>query len=184
MTMEQLLFDESVPLCFDTNAIFGKTSATDFLESIRRRFPARRLLIPAWVVAERGRQLKIEYGEEFDSSMIETWLKKPSIKAEVLAFDQEVALGGWLDVVGRFQNSEWSWTGQPLSEKRPCAERCRTGDHIIHALALTHGALLVTNDKGLLSVAANCSFLGAIEVEQLKTLLDFHDPSKISHPAR
>ena len=174
MTMEQLLFDESVPLCFDTNAIFGKTSSTHLLESARKRFPERRLLIPAWVVAERGRQLKIEYGEEFDSSVIETWLNKLSIKAEVLAFDQEVALGKWLDVVGRFQNSEWSWTGQPLSEKRPCAERCRTGDHIVYALALTHGALLVTGDEGLLEqVAADGAYPGAIDVYQFKALLGF-----------
>jgi len=59
--------DPLVPLCFDTSAIFGKVSFASFLGRVRRTFPARRLILPAWVVAERSRQLHEEYGNQFEA---------------------------------------------------------------------------------------------------------------------
>lgn len=176
-TIKELFDDETIPLCFDTNSIYGKIEGPALLMKIRERFRSRKLLIPAFVVAERIRQLKAEKGDKFNRSWIEDFLSDEDLKLQVLPFDQEVALGGWLDVVGRFSDKAWSWKTQPPEKPRPCAERCRTGDHIVYALALTHGALLVTDDKELLwQVAANCSFPGAIEVDRLKVLLDFHNP--------
>lgn len=178
--IDELIADETIPFCFDTNAIYGEREGPYFLEHIRDRFPTRRLLIPIWVVAERCRQLKVKRKDKFKRSLIESFLANPDLKVEVLAFDQETALSSWLDVVGRFSDKEWDWKGQPPEKPRPCAERCRTGDHIVHALALTHGALLVTDDKGLLKqVVADRAYLGAIDVNQLKTLLGLYAPTRI-----
>ncbi|MDG4594583.1 MAG: hypothetical protein P9F75_02640 [Candidatus Contendobacter sp.] len=171
-TIDQLLHDENIPLCFDTNAIFGSRAGPELLRKIRERFRARKLLIPAWVVAERSRQLKMQYGTRFNRSLIEGFLADPELELELLAFDRDVALSGWLDVVERFQDNEWRWEEQPTSKPRPCAERCRTGDHIVYALALAHRALLVTGDKPLLrQVAADGAYPGAIGVDRLRALL-------------
>lgn len=176
-TIDQLIHDENIPLCFDTNAIFGSRAGPELLRKIREHFRARKLLIPAWVVAERSRQLKMQYGTKFNRSLIEGFLADPELGLELLAFDRDVALSGWLDVVGRFSDKEWGWKTQPSEKPRPCAERCRTGDHIVYALALTHGALLVTGDGGLLKqVAADGAYPGAIDVDQLKALLDLSAP--------
>lgn len=175
--IQELFDDETIPLCFDTNSIYGNIGGPALLMKIRERFQSRKLLVPAFVVAERSRQLKAEKGDKFNRSWIEDFLSDEDLKLQVLPFDQEVALGGWLDVVGRFSDKAWSWKTQPPEKPRPCAERCRTGDHIVYALALTHGALLVTGDGGLLKqVAADGTYPGAIDVAQLKALLDLSAP--------
>ncbi|MDS4060272.1 MAG: hypothetical protein RKP73_17135 [Candidatus Contendobacter sp.] len=172
-TIEELFDDETIPLCFDTNSIYGKKEGPLLLMKTRERFQSRKLLIPALVVAERSRQLKAEMGDKFKRSSVKSFLSDEDLKLEVASFDEKVALGGWLNVVGRFTNLEWDWKRQPPEKPRPCAERCRTGDHIVYALALTHGALLVTGDGGLLKqVAADGTYPGAIHTNQFKALLE------------
>ena len=172
--ISQILLDEQIPLCFDTCAIYGENTALKFLESVRKRFPQRRLLIPTWVVAERVRQLKVEHGENFRLSLVMGFLKKPDLKLELSPFDESVALNGWLDVVGRFQDSEWDWKGRKTLDSQPCAERCRVGDHIIYAVARAHKALLVTEDDGLLKqVGANGIAPGAVHARELKRVLSW-----------
>ena len=171
------LDDESVPLCFDTSAVFGSREAPRFLRQVRDRFPGRMLIIPAWVVAERVRQLRIKYGNEFDPSMIRReFLNAKTLDLFVAPFDEDVALLGWVEVTGRFTDEEWSWENHPLkrsSKNLPCAERCRSGDHAIYATASAHRALLVTNDDGLLEQVKRDGYLpGAVSKECLRARLD------------
>lgn len=162
--------DESVPLCFDTSAIFGLRAGPRLLLKTRERFPQRSLLVPAWVVAERARQIKVEQGARFNPARLRSFLEDEDLRIEVPVFDREVALGAWLAVVGRFSNDQWRG-GEQAQEQRPCAERCRLGDHIVFAFAVAHGALLVTGDGGLLEqVERDKAKPGCIH---LKILMDF-----------
>lgn len=179
-SVDTRLANEDIPLCFDTNAIFGKVSSELFLRSVRVRFPRRKLLIPVNTVAERARQLRAEKGDAFRVSDIRAFLDSPDLGLEVVGFDREVALNGWLAVTGGFRNQDWEWEERPVPRKRseqPCAERCRTGDHMVYAVARSQDALLVTEDKMLLAqVARDGMPPGAIKTSELKTFVAFGIP--------
>jgi len=181
----QAIDNENIPLCFDTSAIFGEKTAKSFLTSVRKRFPNRKLLIPTWVVAERSRQLKLERGNKFDLSKIRGFLDDSEIKSELVGFDREIVMrlegnklqSDWLKVVSQFGDQEWAWEKRPLPKEnkdQPCAQRCRTGDHIVYAIALRHGALLVTEDKQLLAqVLKDGAYPGAIRAKELKKFIGY-----------
>jgi hypothetical protein len=181
----QAIDNERIPLCFDTNSIFGKKAGPAFLINIRERFPKRRLLIPTWVVAERSRQLKLKYGEKFKLSEIRDFLQDADIAIELVGFDDTVMRleqnklqSDWLKVVGQFEDNEWAWEKRLLPKENkdePCAQRCRTGDHIVYAIALRHSALLVTEDKQLLDqVLKDGTYPGAIRAKELKRFIGYH----------
>lgn len=177
--------NEKIPLCFDTNSIFGEKAGPEFLINIRQRFPNRKLLIPTWVVAERSRQLKLKYGETFKLSEIRDFLQDPDIAIELAGFDDTVMRleenklqSDWLKVVGQFEDREWDWRKRALPkirEDQPCAQRCRTGDHIVYAIALRHSALLVTKDDQLLNqILKDGVYPGAIHAEELEQFIGYH----------
>jgi len=179
------IVNEGITLCFDTNAIYGKRTALNFLIGIRDYFPNRRLIIPAWVIAERLRQLMVEYGSGFQFSKVRYFLEGlKKHKIEIVAFDidvvfrEEEIISDWLKVVGQFEDKEWDWAKRPLPKIRkdqPCAQRCRTGDHIVYAIALRHSALLVTKDDPLLNqVLKDGTYPGAIHAEELERFIGYH----------
>lgn len=160
LSLDPRIADPDIPLCFDTNAIFGKVFPARFVRTVRERFPRRPLLIPVIVVAESVRQLKVAYQDRFNVNMIRSFLRMPEYGLEVVAFDEEVTLDSWLAVTGRFSEVEWE------------RERCRTGDHMIYALARSRNALLVTGDKPLRKqIAKDGVYPGAIETNELKKFL-------------
>lgn len=160
------------PLCFDTSAIYGDRRSVTNLESIRKRFPDRRLLIPAWVVAEKARISQAERASEFRVSLLEAFLRAPNLGLEVVPFDSSVALGGWLAATNHPEVSgRWSWQTNPIPQHRleqPCGERCRTGDYIVYALARHHQAVLVTEDRALLNQVQHHAYHpGACRIREL-----------------
>lgn len=141
------------PLCFDTNSIWGEREAPRHLRRIRRRFPRRRLLIPAWVVAERVRQLSERYGDGFEPSLIAAFLDDETTSLEVVPFSRDVSVGAWRKATAKLSRP-WDWKGGQDPTERPCAERCRSGDYIVYATAIAHGAVLVTDDTAFAEQAA------------------------------
>jgi len=142
------LHDERVPLCFDTSALFYKQAVERFLRDLRTVFPHRDVLIPVTVVAETVRQLSAAKGAAFSDKPIRRFLAHPDLALEVVPLDVEVAVTAWRTVTDPIA-STWRWEDLPRSTQRPCAERCRTGDYQIYAVARHRGALLVTDDRGL-----------------------------------
>lgn len=137
------LLDGGVPLCFDTSSAFG----VSLLRLARRAFPEHELILPAWVVAERVRQFQREKGPAFDIEVIRTFLHDPVLNLKIAPFDEKTATTGWLAVTATLAGP-WGWE-RIVSETRPCAHRCRSGDYIVAAVAVSTGALLVTDDTEL-----------------------------------
>lgn len=153
------LLNEEVPLCFDTSAIYGQRGARRLLQTLRDRFPSRRLIVPALVVSERVRQLKEEFDRserKFDVEMVKGFLQDPRLRLEITAYDHEIALGAWVDLAAGLPDQVWKpyFEIKKTLDRRPCGERCRAGDHLIQATARQHQAILVTNDDVLYQHAA------------------------------
>lgn len=180
-----LLSDPSIALCFDTSAVFGGGKTFELMELSRERLgDGRPLLIPTVVIAERVRQFKVELGSSFDPNKVHRFVGylRDTLGVEFPCFTEDAAINGWAVVAGNFSSDEWSWENAPLdrllSKQRssPCAERCRTADHMIYAIARARGALLVTNDKGLKGQVNHDGYVpGAITVTELQRLLN-QDP--------
>ncbi len=163
-----------VPLCFDTSAIHGNVAGANLLHAIRKQFPAREPIVPAWVVAEKVRQMRLDMGEAFNMAKVRGFLSDPDLKLEVKPFNRNTAIGSWQELVGPFSNEEWRWEHLPAEYvPRPCAERCRTGDHIVYAIARAHGALLVTDDRGLVAQVQTDAYRpGVVMVQAVQSMLD------------
>lgn len=166
------VLDSGVPLCFDTSAVPSQGNPVKLLLPIRERFPGRRLLIPAWVVAEAVRQLRAKHGDAYRDNMVAAFLDNPELNLEVVGFERATALGAWPQVAGRFADADWRWELRPLPEKRrdqPCAQRCRAADHAILAAAVQARAVLVSDDDELRREAANAALLpAAVSVKELR----------------
>jgi hypothetical protein len=173
MTDNPFLEREDVPICFDTCAIYGDIEGPRLLEKLRERFPERELIIPAWVVAEKLRQMKRDKGAKFDMSRVQLFLSDPDLKLRVMPFSLETATDSWLEVVGDFTEDNWSWERLPNQyTPRPCAQRCRSGDHIVYAIARAHRALLVTQDQGLITQVMQDGYVpGTADIPALKSML-------------
>jgi hypothetical protein len=100
------LLDANVPLCFDTSAVPSQRNPRKLLRKIRGRFPERRLLIPAWVVAEIVRQLRAKHGHAFRADEVTAILDHPELSLEVVGVERDTAIGAWLQVVGRFADAD------------------------------------------------------------------------------
>ena len=160
-------FDTEAPLCFDTNSVWGVVEAPRQLRRIRQRFPERRLLVPAWVVAERVRQLAVSYGSEFKPELISAFLDDESTALEIVPFSAATSLHAWRLATSKLSQS-WDWKDGTETTKRPCAERCRSGDYLVYACAIEHHALLVTEDKVLAKQAKSDGRLpGIVSMSQL-----------------
>jgi hypothetical protein len=174
MKANPFLGQDDIPFCFDTSAIYGDVAGPRLLKGVRDRFPNRELMIPAWVVAEKLRQMKRARGERLDMVRVRGFLADPDLKLRIMPFGRETATGSWLEVVGNFTDEQWRWEHLPKQyTQRPCAQRCRSGDHIVYATARTHGALLVTEDDGLIKQVQEDGYEpGAIAIQALQSLLD------------
>lgn len=173
----EALDNASIPICFDTNAIFDAHTGPLLLESVRERFPIRDLFIPIFVVAEIARRYKVRHGEQYDPTLTHILfvLKDKELRLKVIPFGNKLALNVWPAVTGKFAQDDWAWGWgkRPCPKKPrhpPCAERCRTGDHLIYALARSRNALLVTGDKPLLREVAQDD-PGALSTCELKRFL-------------
>lgn len=142
------LLDPRVPLCFDTSSVFGVRHGPELLRAVRKKFPERELILPAWVIAERARQLRSQLGERFDPQLIRAFLFDPELNLRLADFTTETTLRGWLAVTTELPGP-WGWEGLPLPPNRPCAQRCRSGDYFVAAIAASHDAVLVTDDHNL-----------------------------------
>ncbi len=142
------LLDPAIPLCFDTSAIFGVRQGPALLRDVRKRFPERELILPAWVIAERVRQLRSQMGLRFDPQVIRAFLSDAELNLRLAEFNADAALTGWLAVTSDLPGL-WGWEGLTHAVERPCAQRCRSGDYFVAAIAASHGAILVTDDHGL-----------------------------------
>lgn len=130
--------DPSIPLCFDTNVLYHPAAARRLLARTRARFPTRDLLMPVWVIAEKTRQLRQQFGSSYDSNLINDFLDDPVVALKIVHFDREIAMTHWLDVVSVYDNVAW--------EER---ERARFADHGVYTSARAHAAILVTRDEEL-----------------------------------
>lgn len=135
--------DPSIPLCFDTCALPGRKSpgALKFLRRIRKCFPQRDLLLPAFVIAEAIRQLKLdlmEQGIQYDQIFVDNFLNDRDLAIKIIDFNRDVTYPHWLDVVGCYTDADWDET-----------QKARFADHGMYASARARGAILVTNDKKL-----------------------------------
>ena len=175
--VQKVLSNNDIALCFDTSAIYGNRVGPALLEAIRERFPTRKLLIPAWVVAEKTRDLKAIHGPDFRLEEIEGFLQDDELDLNIVAFDENVSLNGWLEVTERLGPKGWKWEKRDLPKVRkeqPCAERCRSGDYIVYAIARTHKALLVTEDKELREqVERDGTYPGVITARELAKFVGF-----------
>ncbi len=173
MTANPFLGRGNVPLCFDTCAIYGDVEGPSLLRRVRDRFPERDLIIPAWVVAEKLRQMKRDKGALFSMARVRAFLLDQDIRLWVVPFGLETATDAWLEVVGNFRDDEWRWEGlsQEYTE-RPCVQRCRSGDHIVYATARMHRALLVTQDSGLIDQVRRDAYVpGVVLIPALRSML-------------
>lgn len=141
--------DSNIPLCFDTNALYGFKETPKFLSRCRNTWPTRKLLIPTTVVAEQVRHWISQRSAPFDATQFESFLENYT----VVTFDLEAVLHPWHEVVSILQSSSepWHYRDVPFRQNRneACAHVCQWPDHTIHAIARQHKALLVTDDKAL-----------------------------------
>jgi hypothetical protein len=155
------ILDPSIPLCFDTNALYRPAAARKLLERTRARFPARDLLMPVWVIAERTRQLRQQFGSAYNNNLINDFLDDRTLALKIVAFDREVAMTHWLDIVSVYDKAAW--------QER---ERSRFADHGIYASARARAALLVTGDEELRQRLTADNYLpGTITADELKSVL-------------
>jgi hypothetical protein len=119
-------------------------------------------------VAERARQLASEKGPRFEPRFVRAFVETlRAIPVEFPGFALETALSAWPEVTGRYPAGVWCWENAPPACTRPCAERCRTGDHIVYAIAREHEAVLVTNDRKLREQAElDCYEPGAMSLSE------------------
>jgi predicted nucleic acid-binding protein len=173
MANNPFLQQADMPLCFDTSAIYGNVEGARLLQKVRDQFPRRELIIPAWVVAEKLRHMRQRMGANFRMSLVESFLSDQDLRLRVVSFSLKTATDAWLGVVKNFTDDEWRWERLPKEyTPRPCAQRCRTGDHIVYAVAREHRALLVTRDDGFIAQVQRDVYLpGAVHIQELQSML-------------
>jgi len=135
------------PLSFATSSAFTAKS----IRRLRDAFPARELLLPAVVIAERLRQLRVKHGDNFDPELIDQFLNDSYLALLIAPFKQSV--GERFAELAASLGTSWIpvWPEQRRNvAKHPCGERCRWVDHAVTALAKATGAILVTRDTRIL----------------------------------
>ena len=158
-------------LCFDTCAVYGSGGTATLLRKLRDLFPERALLIPSFVIAERARQLRVSKGPDYDASVPARFVEQlEQLGVAFPPFDTGTALVAWPETAGRFPDDRWRWEDAPTGSKRPCGQKCRTGDHIVYAIARAHSAVLVTDDRDLLlQVSADGYQPGAVKLSEVRS---------------
>jgi len=174
--MKILANDPSVPLCFDTSALYGFKTSVKFLHQCRKTWPTRDLLIPSIVVAEQVRHWIKERGPDtYDATKFDSFLEN----YKVPGFDRDVATNSWHTVLASLRPEPptlwpWRYDEKPALLQREqhesCAQVCRWPDHGIRSIAQHHGAILVTDDHALLADLAH-ETPGALRRAELEKLL-------------